>query len=77
MSLFSGLEQFGLGKLEKIDIFEEEGKKTGEDGKTIEHKVTEADFIFDKTFVCPVCDTEFRSKMIRTGKVKLLSADSD
>ncbi|MDD7403917.1 MAG: DUF2225 domain-containing protein [Butyribacter sp.] len=77
MSLFSGLDQFGLGKLEKMNIFEEETKKTAEGGKPVEHKVSEEDLLFDKSFTCPVCDEEFHSKMVRTGKVKLLSADSD
>lgn len=27
MGLFSGLEKFGLGKLEKMDVFEEEKEK--------------------------------------------------
>lgn len=77
MSLFSGLNQFGLGKLEKMDVFEEEHKKTDSDGKAAEPKITEEDLLFDKSFVCPVCDEEFHSKMVRTGKVKLLSADTD
>ena len=33
MGLFSGLSQFGLGKLEKMDVFEEE-KKEAADAKT-------------------------------------------
>lgn len=77
MSLFSGLDQFGLGKLEKMDVFEEEGKKASVQGKPAEQKITEEDLLFDKTFTCPVCDSEFHSKMVRTGKVKLLSADTD
>lgn len=77
MSLFSGLEQFGLGKLEKMDVFEEEKKKKAEGSKPAEQKITEADLLFDKTFTCPVCDSEFHSKMVRTGKVKLLAADTD
>lgn len=77
MSLFSGLDQFGLGKLEKMDVFEEEGKKASAQGKPAEQKITEEDLLFDKTFTCPVCDSEFHSKMVRTGKVKLLSADTD
>lgn len=77
MSLFSGLEQFGLGKLEKMDVFEEEKKKKAEGSKHAEQKITEADLLFDKTFTCPVCDSEFHSKMVRTGKVKLLAADTD
>lgn len=77
MSLFSGLDQFGLGKLEEMDVFEEEGKKNSEEKKTVEQKISEEDLLFDKTFTCPVCDSEFHSKMVRTGKVKLLSADTD
>lgn len=79
MSLFSGLEKFGLGKLEKMEVFEEDAKKkaAGTDNKVEKPKITEEDLLFDKTFTCPVCDEEFHSKMIRTGKVKLLSADTD
>ncbi len=75
-SLFSGLEKFGLGKLEKLEVFEEEVKKE-ESGEAAKPTFSEADFLFDKTFVCPVCDNEFHSRMVRTGKVKLLAADTD
>ena len=83
MGLFSGLEKIGLGKLDKLEIFEEDSKKNaakpGQPGTaaTQKHKVTEEDLLFDKSYTCPVCDNEFHSKMIRTGKVKLLSADTD
>lgn len=75
-SLFSGLEKFGLGKLEKLEVYEEETKKE-ESSAVAKPTVSEADFLFDKTFVCPVCDNEFHSRMVRTGKVKLLAADTD
>ncbi|UYJ39881.1 MAG: DUF2225 domain-containing protein [Lachnospiraceae bacterium] len=83
MGLFSGLEKMGLGKLDKLEVFEEDSKKNaakpGQPGTaaTQKHKVTEEDLLFDKSYTCPVCDNEFHSKMIRTGKVKLLSADTD
>lgn len=80
MGLFSGLEKFGLGKLENMDVFEEETKQqsqNGKDGAVSAPKVEEQDLLFDKSFTCPVCDKEFHSKMVRTGKVKLLSADTD
>ncbi|BCN32339.1 DUF2225 domain-containing protein [Anaeromicropila herbilytica] len=78
-NLFSGLEQFGLGKLSEMDIYEEEAaKKAKADSAANEvHEVKETDLLFDKTHVCPVCDNEFKSKTIRTGKVKLVSADTD
>ena len=79
MGLFSGLEKFGLGKLEKMDVFEEEKKRDAVEHPKQDQKpqIQEEDLLFDKSFTCPVCDEEFHSKMVRTGKVKLLSADSD
>lgn len=76
--IFSGLDKLGLGKLEKVEVFEDTSKKEeAKDGKKKAAAVTEADFLFEKTYVCPVCDKEFHSKKIRTGKVKLLAADTD
>lgn len=82
MGLFSGLEKIGLGKLNKLEVFEEDtakkGAKKGEESQQASKpKVTEEDLLFDKSYTCPVCNNEFHSKMIRTGKVKLLSADTD
>ncbi len=79
MSLFSNLGQFGLGKLEKMDVFEDDAKKGAGKDASAEEKPTvmEEDLLFDKGYTCPVCDAEFHSKMVRTGKVKLLSADTD
>ncbi len=82
MGLFSGLEKMGLGKLNKLEVFEEDtakkGAKKGEESQQASKpKVTEEDLLFDKSYTCPVCNNEVHSKMIRTGKVKLLSADTD
>lgn len=77
--IFSGLEKLGLGKLEKVEVFEDASKKENDtqEAKKKAPAATEADFLFEKTYVCPVCDQEFHSKKIRTGKVKLLAADTD
>ncbi len=77
--IFSGLECFGIKNVDHIDIFEEEVK---EDKKVpmqeVEPKVvSEEDFLFEKTYTCPVCEHKFKSKMVRTGKAKLLGADTD
>lgn len=77
MGIFQGLEAFGLGKLEEAEVFASDASKVKKDGQTAKPQVTEADLLFDKTFTCPVCDKEFKSKTVRTGKVKLMSADTD
>lgn len=76
-NLFEGLESLGINVPKKIDVYEDEKKegKTGENEKPKE--LSEEDLLFDKSYTCPVCDTEFKSKMVRTGKAKLISADSD
>ena len=77
-NLFSGLESLGLGNLSEMKLFESEKKGTAQGGAKAEPvEVKEADLIFEKTFVCKVCDKEFKTKMVRTGKAKLLAQDSD
>lgn len=80
-NLFSGLEAFGLGKMSNLDVYaseEKDNKNTKDSADNGEkNKIVESDFVFDKTYVCPVCDKEFKSKTIKTGKIKLISADTD
>ncbi len=82
-NLFAGLENLGLDGLNSEDVFKEE-KKEEEKKAAADHELTEEekeareeDFIFDKSYKCPVCDHEFTSKMVRTGKVRLIGADDD
>lgn len=78
VSILSGLKGLGLGKLENMDIYEEEEKKEQEKpAAAAVHKVDEKDLIFDKSFVCPVCDSSFASKVVKSGKAKLLGTDQD
>ncbi len=82
MGIFSGLESFGLGKLKDTDLYEDEKEKAakvaaGAATGAAKAEVTEKDVLLDKTFRCPLCDKEFTSKIVRTGKAKLLSADTD
>ncbi|MBP3568727.1 MAG: DUF2225 domain-containing protein [Lachnospiraceae bacterium] len=76
-NLFSGLESLGLGNLSGMQLFEKEKKEAVQGGAKAPVEVKEADLIFEKTFRCKVCDKEFKTKMVRTGKAKLVSQDSD
>lgn len=78
MSILSGLGDFGLGGLEGMDIFEEEEKENKKKAAAAEPpKVEEKDLIYEKSFTCPVCGEEFSSKIMKTGKAKLLGTDPD
>lgn len=72
--LLSGL---GLGDLENMDIFADPSKKQEEKETVQKPTVQEKDFLFEKAFVCPVCDAKFVNKIMRTGKAKLLGTDKD
>lgn len=77
-NLFSGLESLGLGNLSEMKLFEHKEKAKEAAKKAAEQtEVKEEDLLFDKHFVCKVCDKEFKSKMVRTGKVKLVGSDND
>lgn len=77
--LLSGLGMLGLKGLENMDIFasEEEKSTAGEEGKEKAPVVKEEDFLFDKTYECPVCYGEIKEKTIKAGKIKLLRTDMD
>ena len=78
-NIFAGLEGFGLKNVEVEDVFQDPSKEKREDAGKQEQKkeMSEEDLIFYKGYTCPVCDHEFKSKMVRTGKVRLAGADSD
>lgn len=40
-------------------------------------KSNETDFIFDKKIVCPICNREFTTKQVKTGKARFLGTDED
>jgi len=79
--ILSGLKSLGLDKLEGLEIFEDEEKKGLKIQKKAEAKepvvLEEKDLIYDKTFTCAVCDKEFSSKIMKTGKAKLIATDID
>ncbi|MCM1246196.1 MAG: DUF2225 domain-containing protein [Roseburia sp.] len=78
-NIFAGLESLGLKVSKNIEVYEEEKKevKGSGEGENKPKELSEEDLLFDKSYTCPVCDKEFKSKMVRTGKAKLVSADTD
>ncbi len=78
--IFSGFEKLGLGNIGKEQLFEDPKKKTVEVKKEQPKKlqlVNEEDYLFDKKYKCPVCDSEFEARTVRTGKVRMKNVDID
>ena len=78
MNLLSGLEKFGLKAEDTTNLFAEEKKEVvGEDGTKQEAVPTEDSFLLDKAVRCAVCDKVFKTKMIKSGRLKRLESDMD
>lgn len=79
--LLTGLEGIGLGDLSGMDIYAVQDKKgavnTDEDNVKHEEFHSEEEFLLDKTFQCPVCGKSFKSKVVKTGRTKVESMDTD
>ena len=79
--IFSGLEKLGLGNIDSGSLFEDPSKKEVEVKKDAPKKrlqlVNEEDYLFDKKYKCPVCESEFEAKTVRTGKVRMKNVDID
>ena len=79
--IFSGLEKLGLGNIDGGNLFEDPNKKDTNVKKAETQKkltlVNEEDYLFDKKYKCPICDSDFESKTVRTGKVRMKSVDVD
>lgn len=81
MGIFSGLEALGLGKLKNTDVYKDEEQKKQEVREVAQKKevkqVKEEECVFDKKVKCPVCDKEFKTKTVKTGRAKLIGQDTD
>jgi uncharacterized protein (DUF2225 family) len=80
-NLLSGLDKFGLGNLDEAKIFGDPAKKEEEKkastAAAAQKPVAEEEFLLKKSFVCPLCDTEFKDLTMRTGKARSAGQDVD
>ena len=37
----------------------------------------ESNYIFDKSMNCPICDMDFKTKQVKTGKARFLGTEED
>lgn len=77
--LLSGMEKYGFKDVNLDSIFEDDKPKTV--ARTPEEKTVEApkeeDFLLDKGVRCPICDTVFKSRMVKSGRARRLESDRD
>jgi len=73
--LFQGLEDFGFDDLkgQDLDLFSENKNEE----EVTKNSVNLDDYIFLKSFVCPVCEREFSERVVKKSKLRILSHDTD
>ncbi len=72
IDLFEGIERFGLEELTKekpLDLWS--------DGDKESKSFNILDYVFEKSYECPVCLKNFKSNTVKSGKLKLESVDYD
>lgn len=84
VGLLSKIGKFGLDILKDVKIYDgQNGSKEYDEEACMEKEAPavpgydEEAFLFDKTYVCPVCDHKYGERTVRTGKAKLLGTDQD
>ncbi len=85
MGMLSGLGSFGLGDLVDADLFDDDDdQQENEEEKKAEvlkqdelQQHAEHEFVFMKTYKCPVCDQKFKNPTVRHNKARKESLTAD
>ena len=77
INIFEELKEIGFEDLDKVDIFPPKSKESEKEVENTTKKFTVEEVLYDKSYICPVCNKEFKSKAIRSGKNRLLTVDLD
>lgn len=77
-NILSGLEKFGLNAKD-VSLFEEEKKEEvlQSEDKNKEKEPLETEFLLEKGVRCKACDKVFKTKVIKSGRVRRLEPDED
>jgi uncharacterized protein (DUF2225 family) len=80
LNILAGLEKFGLDISKGNSLFEDEskGKVEGKEGAVMGEKIPkEEELLLEKLVECTVCGNKFKTKMIKSGRVRRKDPDED
>ena len=76
--IFDGLEEFGMGAVASSSVlFAKEDAAPKEDTKQANKPPSIEDFIYTKSFNCPVCGLNFPSHVLKESKLHVQNIDFD
>ena len=77
INIFEELKEIGFDNLEKVELFPPKQELSDKEKEINKKKLSVEEVLYDKSYICPVCNKEFKSKAIRSGKNRLLNVDLD
>lgn len=80
MGLFDGLAKMGIKNVDATELYAEKKAQVEEAKVPVEKEIpviNESDFVFLKTYECPVCDTKYKALTMKANKARLVSMDKD
>lgn len=83
--LLDGLEKFGIKNADQMKVYEDEKRKKEQAAKMKEAAKPdpeelakkEKEYLFFKTYDCPVCGTKFKDLTIKASRVRMVGMDRD
>lgn len=76
-NIFSDLESLGFKDMGNIMLYDKEEEKNKE-GKVIEkEEVNEESYLYDKNVICPVCNSRFTARVVKTDATRIKEKDKD
>lgn len=72
MNIFKGLETFGLKQPKSVELYSE-----GEHIDTEYRVIVEREALYDKSYVCPVCQKKFKNRAVKTSRQRIMSIEYD
>lgn len=76
-NIFSGLEDLGFDDISNIDLYKkEEAKKVEQEIEKNEDEKIKS-HLYDRQVTCPVCESVFKAKAVKTSSYRVIKQDSD
>ena len=75
--IFEELKAIGFEDLKQVDLFPSKPQENEKEVEEDKRRFTVEEVLYDKTYTCPVCYKEFKSKAIRSGRNRLLTVELD
>lgn len=77
ISFLENIEKFGLQDLKGLELFNKAKPSNKIHPEQLEKIFDINDYVFEKTYSCPVCDKQFQNTTIRVGKMQTVAIDYD